>query len=72
MTLSLTAFFLGALGGLRFHELLILALIVSGVVFASRWTAGRNRPTRYCSSCGRGLTQPPDAPFCSYCGQRLG
>jgi len=72
MVLSITAFFLGALGGLGFPELLVLALIVMAVVFVSRMAAGRNRPTRYCRSCGRGLTQPLDAPFCSYCGQRIG
>jgi hypothetical protein len=72
MTLSFTAFFLGALGGLGFPELLILLALIMAVVVFSRSIGGRNRPTRYCKSCGRGLTQPLDAPFCCYCGQRIG
>jgi rRNA maturation endonuclease Nob1 len=71
MTLGFAAFLLGALGGLGFPEMLVLALVIMVTVFLFRGASGRKGPTRFCTGCGRGLTQPADAPFCCYCGKRL-
>ena len=48
-------------------SLVVLALVIYGVSRLLR------RPgfSRFCPKCGRGLTQPADAPFCSYCGNHL-
>jgi hypothetical protein len=69
MTFGFAALLLGALGGLGFPELFIL-LLLAGLLF--RVLSGRKNATRFCAGCGHGLMQPADAPFCCYCGKRLG
>ena len=71
MTFGVAAYLLGALRGLGFPELLVLALWIAGFVLIGRAASRRNAPTRFCTGCGRGLAQPADAPFCCYCGKRL-
>jgi hypothetical protein len=63
------------LGGPEIAVLLVLftvvavpVLIVVLIVKVIRKPAAFSR---YCPKCGRGLIQQPDAPFCSYCGNRL-
>ena len=57
------------LGGPEVAALLVLTM----AVFAIRAVTRQRRTVynRYCPHCGKGLTQQMDAPFCSYCGQRL-
>ena len=56
----------------------ILALAVTGVValvMVIRRSAGGVQASWsnhcHCSACGHTLMQPPDAPFCAYCGKKL-
>ena len=61
--------------GLGIPELFVLAVLFGipvAVIFVIKNVARNSgAPNRYCTSCGRGLRQPPDAPFCSYCGVKL-
>jgi hypothetical protein len=63
------------LGGPEIAALFVLlatiAVPVAVVVLIVNAVGKRNRYSRYCPKCGRGLTQQTDAPFCSYCGDRL-
>jgi len=64
------------LGGPEVAAIFILSLILfGGPIFAIVMVVSRAKRrtgfSRYCPKCGRGLTQQVDAPFCSYCGQRL-
>lgn len=51
-----------------FSILVVPVLVVVLIVKAVRKPAPFSR---YCPKCGRGLSQQADAPFCSYCGDRL-
>jgi predicted amidophosphoribosyltransferase len=70
MTLVVAGMF--GIGGPEVMALLILALVLVFTV-GLRWGNSRKRDSfsRFCPKCGRGLSQPADAPFCSYCGARL-
>ena len=57
--------------GLGGPEMLFLVVVAVVVILVSRSARGRSGPSRACPGCGRGLRQPPDAPFCCYCGHRL-
>lgn len=63
------------LGGPEVAALLVLFFIVAVpvliVVLVVKVVRKPAAPSRYCPKCGRGLIQPPDAPFCSSCGNRL-
>jgi len=48
--------------------LLVLSIAAAVVLIVRKKP---NQPSRNCPKCGRGLIQPPDAQFCSYCGDRL-
>ena len=62
--------------GLGLPELIFLVLffgVPTAVVMVVVSVVRNRRPgfTRFCTSCGRGLTQQADAPLCCYCGIRL-
>jgi len=63
------------LGGPEVAALLVLSVVVAVpvliVVLIMKVIRKPTAPSRYCPKCGRGLTQPPDALFCSFCGNRL-
>jgi hypothetical protein len=63
------------LGGPEIAAVVVLlgsiALPVAVVVLIVKAVSKPNRYSRYCPKCGRGLTQQADAPFCSFCGERL-
>ena len=64
------------LGGPEVLAILVLGgLMIAGLVgvvgLIARAVTKKDRISRYCPKCGRGLTQQLDAPFCSYCGNRL-
>jgi hypothetical protein len=63
------------LGGPEVAVILVLCTIVAiplSIGFVILKVIRRpTAPNRYCPKCGRGLIQPSDAPFCSYCGNRL-
>ena len=57
--------------GLGLPEVMALLIPTLLVVLIMRIVRRPTAPSRYCAKCGRGLTQPLDAPFCSYCGNKL-
>jgi uncharacterized membrane-anchored protein len=63
------------LGGPEIAALLVLAMVVAVpvliVVLIVNVVRKPAAASRYCPKCGRGLTQPPDALFCGFCGDRL-
>lgn len=73
----------GMMRALGLPELVFLfALIVLVVMLTrARDRARRGAPysnpqgqatgVRYCRHCGNSLIQPPEAPFCPFCGQRV-
>jgi hypothetical protein len=78
MTPQLAGFF--GLGGPEIAALLVLYILIAVILIAVPVlivtrvvkVAGKSAaPSRYCPKCGRGLFQPPDAPFCGYCGTQL-
>ena len=73
MTLETAGMF--GLGGPSIAALLVLTMVVAApilcVVLIMKVIRKPTAPSRYCPKCGRGLTQPVDAPFCGYCGNRL-
>jgi rRNA maturation endonuclease Nob1 len=48
----------------------ILAILILGIGIP-RGGSNKQEFTRYCPKCGKGLSQPDDAPYCAYCGARL-
>lgn len=73
MTFVLAGLF--GLGGPEIAALVVLlgtiAVPIVVVVLIAKAVRNPNRYSRCCPKCGRGLTQQVDAPFCSYCGDRL-
>jgi hypothetical protein len=59
------------LGGPEVAALLVLGIVAAVVVLIMKVIRKPAAPSRYCPKCGRGLTQPPDALFCGFCGNRL-
>ena len=62
------------LGGPEVAAILVLVLISAPAAILMLIVKVVRKPapySRYCPKCGRGLTQQMDAPFCSYCGERL-
>jgi len=63
------------LGGPEVLAIMVLLLVLVGPIVAVTMIVSRAKRrtgfSRYCPKCGRGLTQQVDAPFCSYCGERI-
>ena len=49
----------------------VVALPVVAVVLIVKAVRRPKDSSRSCPQCGRVLTQQANAPFCSYCGNRL-
>jgi hypothetical protein len=61
--------------GIGGPEVVVILLIFLGlpllIVFLIVKAVTKNKFSRFCPKCGRGLNQPKDAACCAYCGFQL-